>query len=90
MDGHAYALYENDDGEFFELTKEQVLSGDSYQMILDTELSEYKEFDLHGNPAYNNEKNGNSTILWYDESCVYTLFSNLSLEELKEVASSIK
>ena len=90
MDGHAYALYENDDGEFFELTKEQVLSGDSYQMILDTELSEYKEFDLHGNPAYNNEKNGNSTILWYDESCVYTLFSNLSLEELKEVDSSIK
>lgn len=90
MGDYAYVLYENGDGDFFELTKEQVLSGDSYQVILDTELSEYIEFDLHGNPAYGNEKNGNSTILWYDESCVYTLFSNLSLEELKEIASSIE
>lgn len=90
MDGHAYVLYENSDGEFFELTKEQVLPGDSYQVVLDTELSEYEVINIRGNPYYCNEKNGDCIILWYDETSVYTLYSNLRLEELKEIAFSIE
>lgn len=87
---YEFIRYESKDGRFFELECENVLPGDSFHMILDTESSEYEKVCLGEKEAYSNIKNGNSVILWTDDSFVYHLRSNMQLEELKKIASEMK
>lgn len=89
-ENYEYVRYESDDGSFFILDRELVMQGESVQVILDTEKSEYEIFYLDGKEAYSNIKNGNSVILWTDDNAVYHLRSNLPLEELKKIASEMK
>ena len=89
-DYYEHIRYESDDGSIFELEHDVVQPGESFQMILDTENSDYGTFYMEGKEAYSNVKNGDSMIIWVDGNSVYHLRSNLPLEELKKIASKIK
>lgn len=90
LNGHELIVYEGVEDKSFELTREQLLAGGGYRKYLDTEDSEYETFLIHGEEAYANYKNDNGTIIWTSGDILYTLYGNLSLDELKEIALSIE
>ena len=90
LNGHELIVYEGVEDRSFELTRDQLLAGGGYRKYLDTEDSEYETFLIHGEEAYANYKNDNGTIIWTSGDILYTLYGNLSLDELKEIALSIQ
>ncbi len=90
MNGHELIVFEGVDDRSFELTRDQLLAGGGYRKYLDTEDSEYEPFFIHGEEAYANYKNGCGTIIWTSGDILYTLYGNLPLDELKDIAFSIK
>ena len=87
--GSLQITYEDDQNYFFEFSVMQIVNGD-YDMILDTENSDYYEGTINGCEAYFNTKNGDSSIMWIDENIVYDLYGNIDMSELKAVAENIK
>ena len=90
LNGHELIIFEGVKERSFELTRDQLLAGGGYRKYLDTEDSEYETFLIHGEEAYANYKNDNGTIIWTSGDILYTLYGNLSLDELKEIALSIQ
>lgn len=87
--GRLQITYEDNQNYFFEFSVMQIVNGD-YDMILDTENSDYYEGTINGCEAYFNTKNGDSSIMWIDENIVYDLYGNIDMSELKAVAENIK
>ena len=90
MNGHELIVFEGVEDRSFELTRDQLLAGGGYRKYLDTEDSEYEPFFIHGEEAYANYKNGCGTIIWTSDDILYTLYGNLPLDELKDIAFSIQ
>ncbi len=82
--------YARDDGAFIVIMRDQLISNDSYQTILNTENSKYEVFYINGEEAFANTNEGNSTVLWTHEHILFTLRSNLPIDELKKIAMEIK
>ena len=89
-DNSRYIVYEDDDGNFFELTQTAIGSNGAFGTILDTEDSNYEMTSINGNEAFSNVKNGNAIIFWSYNNVIYDLYGNLDLTELKEIAEKIK
>lgn len=83
-------VYENDDGLFFELTQQSVISDGQYGMILDTENSNYKKTTINNHEAYINEKVGDCSITWIVQNTIYNLYGNLPTDNLITIAEKIK
>ena len=90
LNGHELIVYEGVGERSFELTRDQLLAGGGYRKYLDTEDSEYETFFIHGEEAYANYKNGCGTIIWTSGDILYTLYGDIPLDELKEIAFSIQ
>lgn len=90
MNGHELIIYKGDGERYFELTRDLVLSGGEYRKYLDTEDSEYETFFIQGEEAYANYNKGSGTIIWTSGDILYTLYGDLSLDELKEIALAIQ
>lgn len=88
--GQRYIMYEGDGGLFFELTQEPLVENDSYDLILDTENSSYTVGDIHGCEAFFNAHDGDSSIMWTDETALFELYGNISMDELKIVAEKME
>lgn len=87
--GSLQITYEDDQNYFFEFSVMQIVNGD-YDMILDTENSDYYEGTINGCEAFFNAEQGDSTIVWVDETLIYELYGNIDMSELKTVAENIK
>ncbi len=87
--GWRYILYKDDSGNFFQLTQSIVADG-QYDIIIDTEDSDFKVGTIRGCEAFFNSKNGENTIMWVDFGIVYKLYGNLTLDELTSLAENIK
>ena len=90
LNGHELIIFEGVEERSFELTRDQLLAGGGYRKYLDTEDSAYETFFIHGEEAYANYKNDCGTIIWTSGDILYTLYGDLPLDELKEIALSIQ
>lgn len=89
-DNSRYIVYEDDHGNFFELTQTAIGANGAFGTILDTEDSVYETTDVNGNEAFANIKDGDSSIFWIEDNVVYDLYGNLDLTKLKSIAEKIK
>lgn len=89
-DNSRYIVYEDDDGNFFELTQTAIGSNGAFGTILDTEDSNYEMTSINGNEAFSNVKDGNASVLWNYDNVVYDLYGNIELTDLKNIAEKIK
>lgn len=89
-DNSRYIVYEDDYGNFFELTQTAIGSNGAFGTILNTEDSVYETTDVNGNEAFANIKDGDSSIFWIEDNVVYDLYGNLDLTKLKSIAEKIK
>ena len=89
-DNSRYIVYEDDDGNFFELTQTAIGSNGAFGTILDTEDSNYEMTSINGNEAFSNVKDGNVSVLWNYDNVVYDLYGNIELTDLKNIAEKIK
>ena len=89
-DNSRYIVYEDDDGNFFELTQTAIGSNGAFGTILDTEDSNYEMTSINGNEAFSNVKDGNARVLWNYDNVVYDLYGNIELTDLKNIAEKIK
>lgn len=85
-----YILYEDGDERFFELTQRMIDINHDYGILLDTENSDYEVGQIHGEDAYFNTKDGDSSIIWTRNNIVYHLYGNLKINDLKTIAEKIK
>lgn len=88
-DNSRYIVYEDDNGNFFELTQTAIGSNGAFGAILDTEDSTYETTSINGYEAFSNVKDGNASILWSYDNVVYDLYGNIELTELKSIAENI-
>lgn len=86
----SYILYENSDGEFFELTLRQIQPDDDAGKILDTEDAITENFVIRGNMATVNTKHGASVIIWSEYNVLYQLYGDIALNDLKEIVQQLK
>lgn len=89
-DNSRYIVYEDDHGNFFELTQTAIGANGAFGTILDTEDSVYEMTDVNGKEAFTNVKDGDSSIFWIEDNVVYDLYGNLDLTKLKSIAEKIK
>ena len=89
-DNSRYIVYEDDDGNFFELTQTAIGSNGAFGTILDTEDSNYEMTSINGTEAFSNVKDGNASVLWNYDNVVYDLYGNIELTDLKNIAEKIK
>lgn len=89
-DNSRYIVYEDDDGNFFELTQTAIGSNGAFGTILDTEDSNYEMTSINGNEAFSNVKDGNASVLWNYDNVVYDLYGNIELTDLMNIAEKIK
>lgn len=89
-DNSRYIVYEDDHGNFFELTQTAIGANGAFGTILDTEDSVYEMTDVNGKEAFTNVKDGDASIFWSEDNVVYDLYGNLDLTELKSIAEKIK
>lgn len=89
-DNSRYIVYEDDHGNFFELTQTAIGANGAFGTILDTEDSVYEMTDVNGKEAFTNVKDGDASIFWSEDNVVYDLYGNLDLTKLKSIAEKIK
>lgn len=85
-----YFIYEADDGTYFELRQHLVTPESNYRKRVDTEDAEINRFDINGDEAVSMTKYGETTIIWSNQNTVYTLYSNMELSELQEIARQLE
>lgn len=85
-----YVLYEDDAGQFFELTQRPIGADGKYGTILDTEDAEFEHTSINGNEGFYNEKGEDAVVVWTNNNIVYRLYGNIDISELKRIAESIK
>lgn len=83
-------VYESPAGQFFRLSYNVIPPKGFSGSILDTEHSHFREITLRGLPAYCNENEGHTLLLWTDGPVIYQLSGNLPTEELIAIAEKIK
>lgn len=88
-DNSRYIIFEDDAGNFFELTQMAVGTNSTFGIILDTENSTYKTTSINGNKAFANEKGKNASVIWSCNDVVYDLYGNIDLTELENIANGI-
>ena len=88
-DDRRHIVFEDNDGNFFELTQTAVGTNGSFGIILDTENSNYKTTSINGNEAFTNEKGENASIIWSLNDAVYDLYGNIGLTKLENIANGI-
>lgn len=85
-----YFIYEADDGTYFELRQHLVTPDSNYGKRVDTEDAEIERFDINGDEAVSMTKYGETTMIWSNHNTVYTLYSNMELSELQEIARQLE
>ena len=86
---HSWYLYEDTNGYYFDLRQSVITKNTRSTKILDTEDAVTENWSLRGNDVFCATKNGESTLLWSEGNVLYTLSGNISLDELKCIASQI-
>lgn len=89
-DARSHFIYEASDGTYFELRQQLVTVDSNYEKRVDTEDAEIERFDINGDEAVSMTKYGETTIIWNNQNAVYTLYSNMELSELQEIARQLE
>lgn len=91
IDGaRSHFIYEASDGSYFELRQQLVTVDSNYEKRVDTEDAEIERFDISGDEAAAITKYGETTVIWTNQNAVYTLYSNMELSELQEIARQLE
>lgn len=85
-----YVRYENDSGQFFEITLNMLQSNGDYGRLLDTEDSTYAIIDINGQEAFSNTKNGVTIITWTHGHILYNVYGYMNMDEVKLIVENLK
>ena len=85
-----YIYFEDDLGNFMDITHIMIGPNTASTLGLDTENAEVEQFYIRGEQATAIYKKGTASILWTSGNSVYLLTGTISMDELKLVAAGVQ
>ena len=85
-----YIYFEDDLGNFMDITHIMIGPNTASTLGLDTENAEVEQFYIRGEQATAIYKKGPASILWTSGNSVYLLTGTISMDELKLVAAGVQ